>query len=133
MYFSVKQHHRVFYKILEDIINDGFLEEVVHSFAQNLIKNSKVSIFRMGVLNIQLADTVVIPNEDQPILLLIMFKNFCISNLMNMPSTRQQQVEKSQEFLNYNEDHLLGLQLKTNSYNIFKNIKGQFDDAYQEL
>jgi hypothetical protein len=46
--------HRVFYKILEDIINNESLEEEVHSFAQNLIKNSKVSIFRMGVLNIQL-------------------------------------------------------------------------------
>ncbi|CAB4446419.1 unnamed protein product [Rhizophagus irregularis] len=33
--------HRVFYKILEDIIKDESLEEVVHSFAQNLIKNSK--------------------------------------------------------------------------------------------
>ncbi|CAG8727041.1 2284_t:CDS:2, partial [Rhizophagus irregularis] len=33
--------HRVFYKILEDIINGESLEKVVHSFAQNLIKNSK--------------------------------------------------------------------------------------------
>lgn len=43
--------HRVFYKILGDIINNEFLEEEVHSIAQNLIKNSKVGIFRMGVLN----------------------------------------------------------------------------------
>jgi hypothetical protein len=79
------------------------------------------------------ADTVVIPNTDQPILLLVEFKNSRVSDLVNMPSIWQQQVEKSREFLNYNEDQLLDLQLKISSYNRFKNIRGRFDDTCQEL
>ena len=39
--------HRVFYKILSDIMNNESLEVVVYGVAQNLIKNSKVGIFRI--------------------------------------------------------------------------------------
>ncbi|PKY28658.1 hypothetical protein RhiirB3_481718 [Rhizophagus irregularis] len=42
--------HRVFYKILEDIINNESLAEEVHSFAQNLIKNSKGDVKKANSL-----------------------------------------------------------------------------------
>jgi hypothetical protein len=60
------------------------------------------------------ADTVLIPNDRTT--LLIEFKNSRISDLKNMPLSWQDQVKKSQDFLNYSENQLLDLPLKINNY-----------------
>jgi len=84
------------------------------------------------------ADTVMIPpyasspDPEQPVLL-IEFKNSCISSLQNMPSKWQEQIEKSQEFLKYSENELRNLQLKITKFNSFKTIGEQWNYAYQEL
>ena len=44
-----KEAHRSFYKVLHNIKNDLSISQDVQDVAQNLIKNSKVSIFRIFI------------------------------------------------------------------------------------